>query len=129
VLVPVVVGLVFFHDVRVQTMFGSSFFCLFCREFMFYLCNMHLLAYAGVQNDCHIVSFNSITTSVKNCLPEFIPGFLCRVSVVRKSFVFCVVLYRSLFLFLCPFSLATALSVLWSTASDYPVGMVTSNFS
>ena len=37
--------------------------CIFCKEFMFYLCYLYLFTYTGVQHDFHIRwSFNSNTT-------------------------------------------------------------------
>jgi hypothetical protein len=109
------------YDLRVKTTFDSSWlpFCfLGGSRFIYIICiYLRILLF---------VSFNSKTTSVTcgagtvdpSAKPEFTSGF----SMVRvtRSFVFCVMFCRSLFVLWSIFLLAIVLSVLRFTASDFP---------
>ena len=86
---------------------------LFCRVFMFY-CYLYLITHVGVQHNFR-VTWCSCRYTVTQCMvatsgtwtaflseaPEFTPSFWVEFVVrVAKSFVFCVVFSRSLFVLL-----------------------------
>ena len=86
-----------------KTMFGS--FCI-CREFMFYLCYLHLFTYSCVQHDFPIIYYScgvTVTQHVPLLEPELpaLPEHRCSSPIFSgdrlvQSLVFCVVFCKSL---------------------------------
>jgi signal transduction histidine kinase len=66
--------------------------CIFCKEFMFYLCYLYLFTYTGVQHDFHIrwsyylTSITYATIYPVLLMPLFFRYYLCHYDVMVRVF-------------------------------------------